>query len=44
MRAHEFVHSQKGKNRVVAPWVGELISTAREERLKVKVPRESSRF
>jgi hypothetical protein len=35
MRAHEFVHSWKGKNRVVAPWVGELISTAREERSKV---------
>jgi hypothetical protein len=35
MRAHELVHSRKGKNRVVAPWVGELISTAQEERSKV---------
>jgi hypothetical protein len=35
MRTHEFVHSQKGKYRVVAPWVGELISTARDERSKV---------
>jgi hypothetical protein len=35
MRAHEFVHSRKGKNRVVAHWVGELISMAQEERSKV---------
>jgi hypothetical protein len=35
MRAHEFVHSRKDKYRIVAPWVGELISTARVERSKV---------
>jgi hypothetical protein len=35
MRAHEIVHSRKGKYRVVAPWVGELISTPREGRSKV---------
>jgi hypothetical protein len=35
MRAHEFVHSRKGKYSVVAPWVGELISTARKGRSKV---------
>jgi hypothetical protein len=35
MRAPEFVHSRKGKYRVVAPWVVELISMAQEERSKV---------
>jgi hypothetical protein len=29
------MHSRKGKYRVVAPWVGELISTAWEERSKI---------